>query len=52
MHSKAPLSSTPPYVGGDAFVRNCENIMLPLSNDRINVAMIFKVISFDRVPTG
>jgi hypothetical protein len=41
---KAPISWT------ERFLRNCENALLPLSNDRVNVTMIFKVISFERGP--
>lgn len=48
VQTKAPISDSPPYVGSDSFVRDCENIMLPLSSDGLNVAMILKVISFDR----
>jgi hypothetical protein len=47
-HSKAPISDSPPYVGSDVFLRDCENVMLPLSDDLINVMMILKVISFVR----
>ncbi len=48
VQSKAPISDSPPYVGSDPFVRDCENIMLPLSSDGLNVTMILKVINFDR----
>jgi hypothetical protein len=48
VQSKVPSSHSPPYVGSDAFVRNCENILLPLSDDLVNVTMILKVISFER----
>ncbi|HEV2551158.1 MAG TPA: PAS domain-containing protein [Stellaceae bacterium] len=48
VRSKAPRSHRPPYVGSDAFVTNCENVLLPLSNDQTNVNMILKVISFER----
>jgi hypothetical protein len=47
VHSKAPISESPPYAGSDVFLRNCENVMLPLSDDQI-MTMILKVISFDR----
>ena len=47
VQSKLPHSNNPPYVGSNAFVRNCENVLLPLSDDRISVTMIFKVISFE-----
>jgi hypothetical protein len=52
VHSKRPHSHSLPYVGGDVFVRNCENVLLPLSDDRVNVTMILKVISFDYVPSA
>jgi hypothetical protein len=47
--SKRPISESPPYVGPDRHLKNCENVLLPLSEDRINVNMILKVISFERV---
>jgi hypothetical protein len=50
VRSKAPISEKTPYVGPERFLRNCENVLLPLSNDRVNVTMIFKVISFERGP--
>jgi len=49
--SKAAISWEIPYVGPER-VRSCENVLLPLSNDGVNVTMIFKVISFDRGPTS
>lgn len=45
--SKKPLSESPPYVGPENSLRNCENVLLPLSEDRVNVTMILKVISFE-----
>lgn len=48
VRSKTPLSESPPYVGHERFLKNCENVLLPLSEDRVNVNMIFKVISFER----
>ena len=50
--SKAPMSWQTPYVGPEHFLRNCENVLLPLSNDGANVTMIFKVISFERQPSA
>lgn len=47
VRSRSPHSHSPPYVGADAFVRNCENVILPLSDDGDSVTMILKVISFD-----
>ena len=52
VHSKRPHSHSLPYVGGDAFVRACENVLLPLSDDRVNVTKILKVISFDYDRSG
>jgi hypothetical protein len=48
--SKAPMYWQTPYVGPERFLRNFENILLPLSNDGVNVTMIFTVISFERGP--
>jgi hypothetical protein len=47
---KAPLSRAPPYVGPSPHVRDCENLLLPLSADGSAVNMVFQVISFDRTP--
>jgi len=47
VRGKQPLSLTAPYVGTDA-LRHCENVMLPLSDNRVDVTMILKVISFER----
>lgn len=46
--TKAPYSRTPPYVGPDRYVRDCESLLLPLSDDGRTVDMILKVISFTR----
>lgn len=45
---KAPFSRSPPYVGPAAHLRDCENILLPLSPDDLAVNMIFQIVSFDR----
>jgi hypothetical protein len=50
--SKAPMYWQLPYAGPDRFLRNYENVLLPLSNDGVSVTMIFKVISFERGPTA
>jgi hypothetical protein len=50
--SKAPMYWQLPYVGPDRFLRDYENVLLPLSNDGVNVTMIFKVISFERGPSS
>ena len=52
VRSKTPISDSPPYVGSDVFIRNCENVMLPLSDDQIKVRMILKVISFEHVQSA
>lgn len=44
---KLPLSLSPPYVGTES-LKECENVLLPLSDNRVNVTMILKVISFER----
>jgi hypothetical protein len=46
--SKSPMSWQIPYVGQDRYLRDCENVLLPLSNDGTHVTMIFKLISFER----
>jgi hypothetical protein len=52
VRSKVPYSRTPPYVGPEAHLRRCENLLLPLSDDGFNVTTILKVISFERgLPT-
>jgi hypothetical protein len=48
VRSKAPISMSPPYVGTEPSLKDCENVLLPLSDDRVGVTMIFKVISFAR----
>lgn len=52
VREKLPLSESPPYVGPDRFLRNCENLLLPLSDDRVNVTMILKLVSFERGLSG
>jgi hypothetical protein len=47
VRGKQPLSLSPPYVGSET-LRECENVLLPLSDNRVDVTMIFKVISFER----
>ena len=44
----APFSRTPPYVGPEQHLADCENLLLPLSEDGATVNMIMKVISFRR----
>jgi PAS domain len=51
LSSKAAMSWDIPYVGPERFLRSYKNVLLPLSNDGVNVTMIFKVISFERGPT-
>jgi hypothetical protein len=48
--TKAPFSRSPPYVGPERYFRNCENLLLPLSENDTEVAMILQVISFERGP--
>jgi hypothetical protein len=48
VRSKAPMSMSPPYVGAERGLQECENVLLPLSDDRVGVTMILKVISFKR----
>lgn len=47
VRGKQPLSFSPPYIGSET-LRHCENVLLPLSDNRVDVTMIFKVISFER----
>ena len=47
VRGKQPLSLSPPYVGADT-LKKCENVLLPLSDNRVDVTMILKVISFER----
>jgi hypothetical protein len=49
--SKAPMYWQTPYVAPQSSLRNVQKVLLPLSNDRINVTMIFEVISFEWGPT-
>jgi len=51
VRSKMPISMSPPYVGAEPSLKECENVLLPLSDDRVGVTMIFKVISFERGST-
>lgn len=46
--TRAPLSWVPPYIGPETRIRNCGNILLPLSADGETVNMIFKVVDFQR----
>lgn len=43
----APYSRNVPYVGPERYVRGCENLLMPLSENGIDVNMIVKVISFE-----
>ena len=45
--TKAPFSEPPPYVGPEQSLRECENLLLPLSEDGARVNMILKIISFE-----
>ncbi len=45
--AKAPFSESPPYVGPEQSLRQCENLLLPLSEDGARVNMILKIISFE-----
>jgi hypothetical protein len=45
--TKAPFSEPPPYVGPEQSLRQCENLLLPLSEDGARVNMILKIISFE-----
>ena len=46
VETRAPLSRVPPYIGPETRVRDCGNVLLPLSSDGRDVDMIFKVIDF------
>lgn len=46
--TKVPFSRTPPYVGPETDLRHCENLLLPLSENGVDVTMILQVISFKR----
>lgn len=48
VRAKAPFSRCPPYVGPDKHLRQCENILLPLSEDGREVNMILQIVSFER----
>ena len=48
VRDKQPISLSPPYAGHESALKDCENVMLPLSDDRVAVTMILKVISFER----
>lgn len=50
VRGKAPILGRPPYTGPDPYLRRCENVLLPLSDDGRNVNMILQVISFERGP--
>jgi hypothetical protein len=50
--SKAPMYWQTPYVDPQSSLRKVEAVLLPLSSDRVNVTMIFQVISFERGPTA
>src|SRR5689334_16724719 len=50
--SKMPMYWQTPYVGPERFLRNVQNVLLPLGNDGVNVTMIFKMISFERGPSS
>jgi hypothetical protein len=45
---KAPFSRVPPYIGPERFLRRCENLLMPFSDDGATVNMILQVISFER----
>ena len=48
--TKAPFSRSPPYTGPEPYLRRCENLLLPLSENGLDVTMILQVISFERGP--
>jgi hypothetical protein len=48
--TKAPFSLSPPYVGPEQHLRRCENLLLPLSENGLDVTMVLQVISFERGP--
>lgn len=45
--ARSPFSQSPPYAGPEQSLRDCENLLLPLSEDGAQVNMIFRVISFE-----
>ena len=46
--TRSPVSRSAPYVGPETYLRDCENLLLPLSEDGCEVNMIVKFISFSR----
>jgi hypothetical protein len=48
VRKQAPPSGSTPYIGTEQYLRRCENVLLPLSEDGRDVTMILKVISFER----
>jgi hypothetical protein len=48
VRGKSPFSRTPPYVGPERYLSNCENLLLPFSEDGDRVSLIVQAISFDR----
>jgi len=48
--TKMPFSRTPPYIGPEQYLRECENVLLPLSENDTEVSMILQVISYERGP--
>ena len=46
--TKSPVSRNAPYVGPERYLRDCENLLLPLSENGTEVSMIVKFISFVR----
>jgi hypothetical protein len=47
VRTRAPVSEPSPYVGPEKALRDCENVLLPLSDDPTCVTMILKVVSFE-----
>jgi hypothetical protein len=50
--TRTPFSRSPPYVGPDPRVAQCENLLLPLSSDGEGVDMILQVVTFERIVPG
>jgi hypothetical protein len=48
VRAKAPFSRAPPYIGPEPHLRNCENLLMPFSEDGDAVNLIVQVISFER----
>jgi hypothetical protein len=48
--TKAPFSRSPPYIGPEKHLRCCENLLLPLSENGLDVSTILQVISVERGP--